>query len=107
MAETDAYVDGADGQIAVDDFVVRQSLMVPPVSTGFYNPLNRHEFENGQKTARFEIAEICLLSRGSRVRVSAGAPIWRRTRRPLPRAVRGPKIEAYVEQMLREALAIS
>ena len=44
MAETDAYVDGADGQITVDDFVVRQSLMVPPVSTGFYNSLNRHEF---------------------------------------------------------------
>jgi hypothetical protein len=46
----------ARAQITVDDFVVRESLAVPPDSTGFHNSLNQNESENGWKTAQIEIA---------------------------------------------------
>ena len=68
----------------VDDSVVRESLRVPPTSTGLHNSLNRHEFEKGQKRRDSKMAGICLGSRGSQVRVLPGALFLARFRRFRP-----------------------
>ena len=68
------------GPFAVDDFVVRESLTVPPDSTGLHNPLNWRGFRSGRKRTNPRNGGICLLSRGSQVRVLPGAPTFARAR---------------------------
>jgi hypothetical protein len=46
----------------VDDFVVRQSLAVPPDSTDFHKPLNYRGFRSGLKSRVRGNPKICLLS---------------------------------------------
>ena len=50
-------------RLAVDDFVVRQSLKYLFASTAFHNSLNPCGFSNGRKSAESENGRICLLSR--------------------------------------------
>ena len=52
----------------------KSSSAVPPDSTDFHNPLNYRGFRSGRKPRNRENARICLLSRGSLVRVQPGAP---------------------------------
>ena len=57
----------------VDDFVAAACLIIPTDSTRIHNPSIWRKFGIPQKPANRHIAEICLLSRGSQVRVLPGA----------------------------------